>query len=409
MSLNRSLPRFLLVLLWPIAAACAGEGTASPGLEAVVDTLAGVERLTYPEAGATSLAWRFDTVAVIGGFAVDDPDYQFGQVGRNGLAADAAGNLYVFDNQGKRILGYTTKGEFIGSWGREGEGPGEIGGWGGVLTTGPGDTLWLADRSNQRMTLFPTDGGEAASIPLPEGSSGFGGRIETTPEGVLSLMSSFSFTPGEDTKMPPRPLVSIARDGSVTDTLWTVPAPETDLVTISTGNRTMMLMMSRRFSPNFSYSRFSDGGLVIQDRAEYDIRMLAADGTEERIIQRDPPPRAATDEDRQREIDEVLDPSDGEVSDMQRKQAEAMTFADVIAPINRLMLDHEDRVWVGVSEVIPGEDDRLDVYSRDGQLLGELPGHELPDLFFGDGYAAFITQDDLDVQQIVILKLVESP
>lgn len=407
MPLNRHLPRALLVLLMPFAAACAGEGSASPGLEATVDTIAGIEHLLYPEAGATTLPWGFDTVAVIGGFGVDDQNYQFGQVGRSGLAADAAGNLYVFDNQGKRIIGYNAAGEFIGSWGREGQGPGEIGAWGGALAVGAGDTLWLADAANQRISLFPIDGGEAASIPLPEGNTGFGGGIESTPDGLISLMSSFTFSPGEDAQMPPRPVLKIERDGTVTDTLWTVPAAETDLVTITTGNRTMMMMMSRRFSPNFSYDRFSDGGLVSQDQAEYDFRMRAADGTERQVIKRDPPPRATTDEDRQRALDEMLEPRDGEVSDMQRKQADAMTFADVIAPINRLMVDHADRVWVGVSEVIPGEDDRIDVYSRDGQLLGELRDTEMPDAFLGNGHVAYITTDELDVQQIVILRLVE--
>lgn len=85
-----------------------------------------------------------------------------------------------------------------------------------------------------------------------------------------------------------------------------------------------------------------------------------------------------------------------------------MTFAEVIAPINRLMLDHQDRVWVSVSEVIPGDDDRLDVYSRDGQLLGELRGVEMPDIFLKNGYAAVVSSDELDVLQILILKLVET-
>ena len=398
----------LLVSLLPFSAACAGEGAASVGLEAAIDTIGGIEHLHYPETGATALPWRFDTVAVIGGFAVDDPDYQFSQVHRYGLASDAAGNLYVFDGQGKRIIGYQPTGEFIGTWGREGEGPGEIGPWGGVLAMGPGDTLWLADRSNQRLTLFPTDGGEATSIPIREESARFGGKLEVVPGGAISLMTSFTFSPGEDAEMPPRPLVHIGRDGAISDTLWTVPPAETDVVTITSGNRTMMTMMSRRFSPGFSYGRFSDGGLVIHDQAEYDVRLLASDGTVQRVIQRDPLPRPVTEDDRQRAIDEMLEPQDGEVSDMQKKMADKITFSDVIPLINTLIVDHADRIWVAVSETLPGENERLDVFSRDGQLLGEMRDVELPQLFFGDGYAALITEDDLDVQQIVILRLVET-
>ncbi|TFG63958.1 MAG: hypothetical protein E4H28_05800, partial [Gemmatimonadales bacterium] len=183
----------VLSLLLPFAAGCAGEGAASTGLEAAIDTIGGIEHFHYPEAGATNLPWRFDTVAVIGGFNETDPDRQFGQVGRNSLAADAAGNLYVLDDQGKRIIAYRPTGEVIGTWGREGEGPGEIGAWGGVLAMGPGDTLWLADAANQRITLFPTDGGEATSIPLAEAGKGLPGKLEVVPGGALSLMSSFVF------------------------------------------------------------------------------------------------------------------------------------------------------------------------------------------------------------------------
>jgi hypothetical protein len=398
----------LLSLPLTYAVGCADEGTASTELAAVIDTIDGFEHFHYPEAGATELPWRFDTVAVIGGFNIDDPNYQFSRVGRYGLASDAAGNLYIFDGQGKRIIGYRPTGEFIGTWGREGEGPGEIGAWGGVLSMGPGDTLWLADRSNQRITLFPTDGGDAVSIPMGEGSTGFGGRLVALPGGALSLMSSFSFTPGEDAQMPPRPVVRISRDGTTMDTLWTVPAPKTDVVEMTSGNNRMMMLMSRRFSPNFSYARFSDGRLVRQDRAEYDIRLMSADGTVWRVVQRDPLPRATTDEDRQRVIDEILKPSDDQDEDMQRKQAEAVTFEETIPLINNLVVDHRDRIWVGVSETVPGENERLDVYSGDGQLLGELREEDLPQLFFGDGYAARLSRDDLDVEQIVILRLVET-
>ncbi len=399
----------LFGLLLPVIAGCAGEGTASPGLKARVDTIRGIEHLHYPETGATALPWRFDTVAVIGGFNVDDPDKQFGQVSSNGLASDAAGNLYVFDNQGRRIIAFSLTGEVIGILGREGEGPGEIGTGGGVLAMGPGDTLWLADGSNQRITLFPTTGGEVSSISMTEGTKGFRGHLRTVEGGVLVLMNPFSVSPGKQVTVPPRPLVHIDRDGNVTDTLWSVPAAEMDLATVTVGNnKRMVLSIPRRFSPVFSYDRFSDGGLVLHDQAAYDLRLLAADGSVQRVIQREPSPRPTTNEDRQTAIDEMLELADEPKGDFVRQIAGATTFHDIIPRINMLRLDQVDRIWVGVSETTPEVNDRVDVYSRDGQLLGELYGMDLPDLFFGNGYAALIVEDDLDVQQILILKLVET-
>lgn len=400
--------RALLGLLITSAVGCAGEGSASPGLKADIETVSGIEHYRYPESGATTLPWTFDTVAVIGGFNVDDHDKQFGRVGSNGLTADSAGNLYVFDTQGKRIISFDPTGEVIGIMGREGEGPGEIGAGGGALTMGPGDTLWLADGSNQRITLFPTHGGAVTSIPMTEGTKGFRGQLRTVEGGVLILMNPFSVTPGKSMTLPARPLVHIDRNGNVSDTVWSVPAAEMDLVSITGGDKPMVLSMFRKFSPNFSYGTFSDGGLVLHDQAAYDFRMLAADGTVERVVQREPEPRPTTDEDRQRVIDEMLERSDEPKGDVIKQVADATTFYDIIPRINMLRVDKSDRIWVGVSETTPEVNDRVDVYSRDAQLVGELYGVDLPDLFFGDGYAALITEDELEVQQIIILRLIET-
>jgi hypothetical protein len=56
----------------------------------------------------------------------------------------------------------------------------------------------------------------------------------------------------------------------------------------------------------------------------------------------------------------------------------------------------------------PGETDRIDVYDRDGALLGEISAPDFfPDLFYGDGLAARLTEDELEVQQIVVYRLEE--
>lgn len=405
----------LFVALAP--AACAADADSSTSLEAAVDTVAGVERLTYGAERAGELAWALDTAAVLGGFGVDDPNYQFGGLSSNSLAGDADGNLYVLDADGIRVLGYGPDGSFLGTWGREGGGPGELGGgFGGgprTMAMGPGDTLWVDDRSNQRLTLIPTEGGEATSVSLPQSSRGLGGDMSVDSSGVVGVLSTFSFSPGEANEMPPRPIVRIGRDGETNDTLWTAPGPATDLVTISSGGNNLVMMMSQRFAPGFYWERFSDGGLALAETAEYEIHFLDEAGETERILRRDPPARATTEADRQAYLDSLLAPPEEETQfnseEIRRQRAEATTFAELIPRIIELRRDTRDRLWVGVSEETPDTIERIDVYERDGTLIGELRGVPMPDHFFADGRAAIIDRDELDVQRIHVVRLIEDP
>jgi hypothetical protein len=192
--------------------------------------------------------------------------------------------------------------------------------------------------------------------------------------------------------------------------VWTAPAPEADLVTFNRGGNQMMVMLTRRFSPDFQWVRFSDGTLAVQDGADYRIHLLRGDGTVRRRIDRAPQPRPVTDADRQRVIDELLKPPDEENAfntlEVRRQMAESATFADVVPRIVSLVRDPRDRLWVGVSETEPGEVDRIDVYDRDGVLLGELRQLDMPTHFFGDGLAVFLGEDDLEVQTLTVVRLV---
>jgi hypothetical protein len=393
-------------------AAC-GRGAGSVArLEAAVDTVDGVERLMYPESGAPVLAWSLDTVARIGGYAAQSEAYQFGEVGPGALAGDGAGNLFVLDFMGKRVLGFDQEGSSIGIWGREGAGPGEL-----QMPTGLGfgsDSIWVLDNGNQRITIFSRDPeGEPTSLPLPEGSGHMGGGIVPRDGGTYGVISMFSFRPGEDAGPPPRPLVFLGRDGTPGDTVWKSPPPVMDRLEIEMEGGGMMFMMAQRaFSPFLRWGLFSDGTFALTETAEYDVRLVRRDGAELLRIRRDPPPRPAAEADRQAERERMRESSVAGnfpgAEQMMEKRLEKLTFAEVIPRITGLAVDGSDRLWIGVSERTPGETDRIDVYDLDGQLLGEIRDLPFfPSLFYGNGLAAHLTRDDLDVQQVIVTRLVE--
>ncbi|MFQ5746893.1 MAG: hypothetical protein ACE5HF_06695, partial [Gemmatimonadota bacterium] len=218
----------MLALLLPVVgSACATESSGGAArLEATIDTVDGVERLSYPATHAAGLAWHFDTVAVIGGFGSDDDRYQFDDVTPAQLAGSPEGDLYVADPSGHRILRYDAAGRFVSSFGREGSGPGELESPSGV-DLGPGDTLWITDSANRRTTLIPVAGGAPRSIPMEDDASVLAGRIAVRGARFFGVNRVFSFTPGQQPESaPPYRLVSFDGTGMPHDSIWVSPGPK---------------------------------------------------------------------------------------------------------------------------------------------------------------------------------------
>lgn len=404
------LPFALLAL--PVLAACGADGGGSARLEAVVDTVDGVPVLTYSDRPAPRLDWRLDTLFVIGGYEQQDAAYQFDGLGPGSLAGREDGALFVLDGQGSRVLGYDADGVPLGAWGREGGGPGELQTPGG-LGIGPGDSLWVADRGNRRVTIFPPDTtGAPSDLALGEAASGLGGSLEIDGTGLFGVGVIFSFTPGAEVSVPPQRLLHVRRDGEVADTVWTAPPLQFDQVELTSGGSRMMMLMQRQFTPDFWWDRFASGSFAVADAADYAIAIVGPDGSVERRIRREPPARATAEKDRERAREQARKQAEASGSDAVRQsveqQIEKMTFAETIPRITGLAVDAKDRLWVGVSTDVPEETGRIDVYDADGQLLGEIPDAEVfPALFFGDGRAAILDRDELDAQRVIVLALRE--
>lgn len=408
----------------------AGEDDAPARATAVIDTVDGIETLSYGTDPAVDLRWRSDTVAVLGDPFAED-EYQFNQVTPERLGADGAGNLYVLDAQGGRVLSYTGAGAHRATFGRPGEGPGELGQPMG-LAIGPGDTAWISDFSNSRLTGFPPDGGEPRTVALPENSGIPMPRMAALDDGfLLQFRPIFAFRRGggggmqmsrpggdDDAEVQTLPLLRLDASLQPTDTLWTTPEPPMDMVRIETENRMIMSMMSREFWPELQWAAFRDGGVVVQDGPEYLIRFVDEAGRVTRAIRRAPGPRATTEADRERARqlarEEGQDgpgvriggggPDEDVRQRMLEQRIEKMTFAELIPRVVRLAVDPADRVWVGVSEETPDEVERIDLYDRDGLLLGELRDFPFPDVFLGADRWGLLTRDELDVQQVVLLE-----
>lgn len=422
----RDLAAFLV--LATVLAGC-GTDDAAPRAEATIDTIDGVERLTYPSTPAGDLGWAVDTVGVLGDAFASDA-YQFDNVSPGGLGADDDGSLYILDRQGDRVLKYGPDGRHLATYGRQGEGPGELS-QPISLAIGPADTIWVTDFSNGRITGFPQDGGAPRTVPFPDDAGVPGQRLAVVEDGFITMFrplfnfrrsgGSWSMSRGgdeSDDRGPPLlPVLRLTPSLEPADSLWTTPEPPMDMVQLESADRLMVTMMSREFYPEFQWSAFSDGGIVVSDSAAYVLHILDAEGNRVRTLERGPAPRPVTEADRELARERVREENESSIriggagpdDEIQQRlleqRLEKMTFDDLVPRVVSLRVDPADRIWVGVSEATPDEVERIDIYDRNGTLLGELRGFPVPDVFLGPDRIGVLRRDELDVQQVVIMRV----
>ena len=102
-----------------------------------------------------TLEVEIEFVQKIGDFDTEDDNYLLFHP--KDVARDKSGNIYVLDAGNYRIQKYDSNGKFISTFGRKGEGPGEI------MTPvsieiDSNDKLHLADSRNNRIQVYNLDG-----------------------------------------------------------------------------------------------------------------------------------------------------------------------------------------------------------------------------------------------------------
>jgi hypothetical protein len=96
------------------------------------------------------------------------PEYAFGSI--DGIAVDAKGRFYLFDDKDTQIRQYDASGKFLRPIGKKGKGPGEYSINGGMAVVA--DTLLgLYDPGSARITLFYPDGKVVRTILEPRATN----------------------------------------------------------------------------------------------------------------------------------------------------------------------------------------------------------------------------------------------
>ena len=361
----------------------------------------------------------FEEVYRVGALTGDDWE-AFGNV--EGVAFDQSGNLYVVDTQAARIVVVNTEGGFVRQFGGVGEGPGEF----DQHNTTSIRIAVLHDRRtvafDQRFSVFGPDGefertvrlgGNDALIFMPRLDVDRRGEGVLATEAVRMIDRALQRGRANGTLAEPefRHIVRLDLTGDevTPDTVvyaWNPPGEATG------------------FIPPLVAGALPDGGVAYTDSSAYAIKVTSADGTLERVLTRPFRPEPVTDRIRQEERERRLKGLEGDplgagrsggqrgammsgMADAMRRNAESMEFYPVIPVVRSLRTSCEGNIWVQRRGEEPVSDGPIDVLTPDGRYLGTFTADAtaMPDAFGPDGLVAFVETDELDVQTVVVKRV----
>ncbi len=395
------------------------------------------------------LAWSTDVAYTLGGFEAMDWD-AFGNV--SGVGFDRDGNLYILDSQAATVHVVDPSGERIRSFGRQGEGPGELNQPQSLVVL-PDGTAAVYDFGKFGWVKYGPDGEwiEDVTSPDPGNIQLLGNFSVAGDEAVLAeVVGRIRMSRGsgdEDAESGEAeqlgdPLVRMTLDGAETTTVfraWDPPDPEGPEREFSAGNAAgnaiqLRMPQIRAFEPEFSFAGLPDGGFVAVDSTTYRVEVFDAAGQPVGTITRPISPTAVTPAIEQSERERRLAAVDereaqggqtGRVvmlgsggggnfdmsgmNDMEREGIANMVFWPEVPVVEDLGADWSGRIWVQRSSGQPGEDGPTDIVLADQTYIGTLPadGLRIPDAFGPNGLAAWIERDEYEAERVVVARIVE--
>lgn len=366
-----------------------GEGGESVPEVVRVDS-AGVEWVTTVGDDAP-LDIEFRRVATLGG---EGEVQDLFQLTAAGLAVGPGGEIVVLDPGNNRVVIFDESGDFIRTWGREGQGPGEFQ-IPTALTVGPDGVVEIYDLGRGRNIRFDMYGELQEDT---EGMPGFIGgrvrmygdarvfRVRDTSGGVWSLRRIEDGVDGE-------PELILESD----------LAPHESVTYRSCGIRLSL-------PPLFSQMPAWDAAgnmiaIVKQDEYRADIHSL--DGMR-RSVARDIEPREATMEDAEVYLgegrrwtigagEECVVPPDEVISER--------GIADHLPMVDDVAWRPGGELWV--QRFKPDvENGPIDVFRPDGEYRGTLPtGTPWPDLFRSEDQVLVIEEDDVGYETVALYEM----
>jgi hypothetical protein len=391
---------------------CAGDASDGDAWAGTVTDSAGVSLVQNPAQGMRSgnaLPRAEEDLRI--GSAEGDSLTQFAMIA--GIDVDEAGNIYVLDQQVRRVKVFSPDGTFLRQMGGSGSGPGELSPMSMAVLVTQGDTVLVPDAQNVRINRYLPNGTALESTPLAM-EQGIPLRWDILPDGrVVQQARTLPQMSGGQGGMRDLLIVRDTR-GAVTDTLLELPAGQS--FQMQQGGARIRL-----FDAEPVWTLDQQGHVVFGVNSEY--RLLIHDGAGElrRIISKPFTRQPVTEADREamlRFMREMMARSGAPPAALDQIMGN-ITFADNYPAFAFVLGGPEGTIWVQhvrtaqqVAEAggeFSAQDiggSTWDVFDAEGRFIGpvELPQRYQPLRVEGQ-HIYGIWRDDLDVQYVMRLRL----
>lgn len=375
---------------------------------------------------------------------------QFGDARK--VMFDGAGRLFVFDGQAGRILVVGTDGALVREIGRKGEGPGEFRNAADFVALEDGRIV-VADLGHRAYHLFAASGdfermvrmGGDPSLTVIANHMPQRGTdaLVTSATGGMVAMTITSVAGGDRPRRADPTTRAIERldlsgEEVAKDTIaeaW-LPASTDPLsgFTVSSGGAISVDLGGStgppEFSPDLFWGVLPDGSVAFSDSSIYAINIAVAGTGVTRVLSRPFPPQQVTDrlirEEKDRRLKELAATPDQDLGGArmvingqvvggdpderrkkEREDIENLRFFTEVPVIRALHTTWNGMIWVQRRGEEPDSDGPIDVLGMDGRYVGSYRtgATGIPDAFGPDGQVAFIEEDELGVETVVVKRV----
>ena len=288
----------------------------------------------------------------------DDENYMFYRV--RDIALDSNDNIYIMDSGNSRIQKFDSKGQFLQTIGRKGQGPGEFE-RPRRLSIDSQDNIYVEDR--EQIKIHDCNGKFRKSISINGSVSEFAVDSEGN---IFTNVRLFS---REELKYR-RMFIKVNPEGKVLTKFIEFPEPGFGLVKGEKGILTLSLYLE--YHPHLYFSCVNENTFTYGISSEYQIFVIDKDGDCLMNIQKEEGQQAVS----RKEKDAIIKRFDESLArqgqSVPRKAIEeTCDFPAFRSFFSKIMADDKQRIFVRrVKSVLEeGEDAEYDIFDSDGRCL----------------------------------------